>query len=136
MNANNQPDKTLAKVWQPGCIFLFGGCFTIAGLFGMCIACVIPVWKSLVAQNWVETPCTIVSSAVASKMDSDGTSYAPEIHYHYSLDGGEFKGDQYSFMTLWSERNWAQRIVDRYPAGSTSVCYYNPKNPGQSVLMR
>lgn len=106
------------------------------GMLFFVLGCVIPVMQAINSRGWRETPCTITSSELEISSDSDGTSYAPKIKYRYSLDGGEFNGDRYSFFKLSAGRKWAQSIVDRYPVGTTVKCFYDPQQPSQAVLDR
>ncbi len=89
------------------------------------------------AQRWVETPCIIESSWLETFDGDDGDTYAPNIEYSYSFGDGDYDGNLYVFVGGSSSgRKRHQRIVDRYPAGSSAVCYVNAKEPSESVLMR
>ena len=90
------------------------------------------------ASNWLETPCTITASRVAENRGSKGeTTYSIEIRYEYFIEGEKILGDKYNFDTGSSSgRDWRQKIVRAYPAGRKTVCYVNPADPDESVLVR
>ncbi len=113
-----------------GLIFFLVGCGIFWGLF------LYPWIKSREARSWPAHPCHIESSEVESHHDDDGTSYAPKIRYRYSLDGKDLFSERYTFTSMSSGRKWAERIVARFPAGTDSVCYYDPADPTMVVLER
>jgi hypothetical protein len=59
----------------------------------------------------------------------------PEIRYSYLVDGKEHEGNNVSFDPE-IRRNAAllRRISEHYEAGQEVAVYYDPKNPGVSVL--
>ena len=117
---------------------LFFGIFLAVG----CVASYFTLWRPwsnwLAARSWEETPCRIVSSQVATSSDSDGgTTYKVDITYTYVVEGGEFRGSRYDFMTVTSSGyDGKAAVVARYPAGTKAICWVNPANRTESVLSR
>jgi hypothetical protein len=79
----------------------------------------------------------ILSSRVVPHSDSDGTTYSVDILYSYSVAGQEFKANRYNFATGSSSgRRAKEAIVRRYPPNKQTVCYVNPADPSDAVLVR
>ena len=78
-----------------------------------------PFVQSRTARNWVETPCRIVSSEVKSSHDSNGTTYRPEIHYVYKLQGREYQGDRYQFLRFSSSGRASKAAAVRRTCSSS-----------------
>jgi len=118
-----------------GCLWLFGGIFIVAGGAVFWLFSVSPLIQLMNAKSWVETPCIVELSRLDTFNGDDGDTYAPHIEYSYSYGDGDYDGDRYTFSEGSSSgRNRHQAVVDRYPVGSTSVCYVNPDAPEESVL--
>jgi len=117
--------------------WLFGGIFTLIGI-GTFIALTIPMWsKAIASTQWIETPCVILSSGVKSHSGSKGTTYSVSIEYRYSFNGRDYRSDRYNPVPGSSSGYDGKKdIVNRYPQGSTQVCYVNPKNPQEALLKR
>ncbi len=83
---------------------------------------------------------TILSGAVqriSGKHENYHPHYSPSIQYAYVVEGQPYTSWTYRSMGWRSEREWsAQEIVDRYPAGSMHVAWYDTKSPGTAVLVR
>jgi len=98
---------------------------------------VIPAAHLLSALGWDEVPATVVSSSVRSWSTDDGTSYAADVLYTYSVGGRTWRSNRRSFFPMFgSGADSSRAIVERYPEGSTTVCYVDPEDPGRSVLDR
>ncbi|HKH45385.1 MAG TPA: DUF3592 domain-containing protein [Thermoanaerobaculia bacterium] len=122
---------------SPGCLVLFFGIFLAVG----CVLSYFILWKPwsgwLAARFWEETPCRIVSSQVAEISDSDGSTYKVDITYAYAVEGGEIRGSSYDFTNMSSSGyDGKAAIVARYPPGTQTTCWINPKNRTESVLSR
>src|SRR5262245_1994490 len=121
-----------------GCLVPFFGLFLLAGL-GASYLILWKPWSTWISSRfWQATPCTVVSSQVASSSDSDGTTYRVDITYTYVVDGGgELPGSNYDFMKVSSSgRESKAAIVAQYPPGTQTTCWVNPKNATESVLNR
>lgn len=122
----------------PGCLVLFFGIFLAIGL----VFSYFFLWKPwslwISARSWEATPCRIVSSQVAESSDSDGSTYRVDITYTYVVEGGgEQQGSNYDFMKVSSSGYEGKAaIVARYPPGTETTCWVNPKNATESVINR
>ena len=118
-----------------GCMWLFGGIFIFAGGLVVWLFSISPLIQLMSAKSWVETPCVIEVSRLDTFDGDDGDTYAPHIEYSYAFGDGDYEGDRYTFSEGSSSgRSRHQRVVDRYPVGSSSICYVNPDAPEESVL--
>ena len=121
-----------------GCVgmTLFGFVFFAAGV-GMYWMMLIGPWlASDAAKDWPSTPCTISTSRVDVDRDSDGTTYRPIVAYRYHVDGVKFDSSTYDFSEASRSKSTSYEIVNNYPAGMETVCYYDPGNLSNSVLVR
>jgi hypothetical protein len=75
-----------------------------------------PVIKVLRASSWETVPCEITSSKVARS--NDGDTFAIEVRYKYSFDGGQYEGTRYGFMggctTGYSSKD---EVIKQNPVG-------------------
>jgi hypothetical protein len=96
-----------------------------------------PVMKAFDSEKWQETPCKIISAQVGSHSDRDGTTYSIDIKYEYRFAGGTYYGNKYYFIGGSSSgyKNKA-RIVSEYKNAANPICYVNPENPAEAVLVR
>ena len=90
--------------------------------------------KQLEARNYATTSGTIDSSQVIDKSDDDGSSYAVEVKYHYTVNGRVFSSNVFNYGTKSASLSWANSVVGMHPAGSTTSVYYNPANPQDALL--
>lgn len=121
-----------------GCLRLFFLPFFLAGagmLYGFTIR---PALTIIEARQWVETPCVIESSRVASHSGDDSTTYSIEITYRYRFADRPYTSKRYNFSSFTSSSGHKskQAVVSRYPSGAEAVCYVNPKAPHEAVLDR
>jgi len=135
------PPKPAPLVIKPKAVaagsVVFFGIFAVAGAVALYFVTIRPVLKILDARDWNAVPCTVVSSHVQSHSSDDGRTYSVDILYAYEVNGREFRANQYHFMR-WSSSGYdgKARIVAQYPPGATSICYVNPKDPNDAVLLR
>jgi hypothetical protein len=117
---------------------IVGTVFIIVGSLLTYLFMIRPTLAIREAANWQETPCTITSSKVATSRGSkNGTTYSIDIHYEYLVDGEKILGDRYNFDTGSSSgQDWRRKIVNAHPPGRKTVCYVNPADPYDSVLVR
>ncbi len=117
--------------------YVFFSIFAVAGLVFSFFFLVLPIKNVIAARSWVETPCRVLSAQVKSHSDSDGTTYRVDISYRYEFNGKTFTSDRYNFMRFSSSgRSGKQAVVDKYRKAKNPVCFVNPDNPEQAVLVR
>jgi hypothetical protein len=118
-----------------GCLVVFFLIFFLAGTTVLVFFTLLPVVKSLSAENWPTAPCVIISSEVERSEGDDGPTYRVKVVYDYRVDDQQYRGDQYNFTTFYSGGYQGKKeIVDQYPPGSEHRCYYDPHDPSRSVL--
>jgi hypothetical protein len=117
---------------------IFGSVFLLFGLaFGYGFS-VRPWLHARVAADWVETPCTILSSRIASHDGTDGGStYSLEVRYEYVAGGEKRIGDRYDFSEgNSSSLGWREKARAALPKGRKTVCFVDPGDPDEAVLVR
>lgn len=119
-------------------LYVFFSIFTLAGALTLYSFLIKPSIRTISAYSWTERPCTIIAGRVrTSNRDSEYATFSVDILYSYEVNGRGYKSNRYDFSTA-SESfiNEKAEAVNRYPPGSTSVCYVNPSDPYDSVLKR
>ena len=121
--------------------WIIGAFFSVFLLVGACVSYGLffrPLWKIYCARNWPALPCVVISSEVRTSEDGDdGPTYSINIFYSYEFNGSAFKGNAYGFLGGSSSGYKSkQAVVSRHPPGSMTVCYANPSDPTEAVLVR
>ena len=90
--------------------------------------------------TWTETACVIRNSTVEEVREtlSDPVQYAPSILYNYLMDDVSHESTRIRRVPgqTFKDRAQAEAIVAKYPTGQGAVCYVNPNNPDEVILMR
>ena len=82
------------------------------------------------SQTWPAVAADIVSKRVAERRSSkSGTSYFPEITYHYNVMGQDFSKD--TRLGGMYSRQSAAKAIDSL--GATIAVHYNPNDPKEHV---
>jgi len=91
--------------------------------------------------NWPGAQGTISSSGVSKRTSKDSnhrtkTTYYPKVGYHYQVDGRKYTSHRIEFGggETGGSQKWAQKVVNKYPAGKTVAVHYNPQDPNYGVL--
>lgn len=88
-----------------------------------------------VSESWPATDGEILSSTIRVDTDEDGTSYFGDVTFRYFVDDVAYTSDNVSFGQYGSsDRDHAEEIVARYPAGSGATVHYDPAEPETAVL--
>lgn len=124
-------------------LVLFLGLFAAVGTLIFWLFTVSPGWTYLSARSWVETPCKILASEVAT-IESRGTgnnrretTYQVAVRYAYVVDGQEYEGTRYNLMDIATKgRKKKLSIVKKYPVGTEAKCYVDPRDPEASIIDR
>jgi hypothetical protein len=124
-------------------MLLFGLAFGSFGCLFVGIFVVMPLLRVQQMSDWVEVPCTILTSRVAANESSDGDTYRVEVSfaYHYPPAGPEGGGPRYESTRydagagVWtSGRAGKQAIVKSLPPGHRTTCHVDPDAPSEAVL--
>jgi hypothetical protein len=99
----------------------------------------LPAIRVLRSPSWTATPCTIVSATY--REGTLGTArhseYVPVITFAYTVAGRSHQGTRYDLSNSPDMRLPAvQEVVRRYPAGTRTTCYVNPRDESEAVLTR
>lgn len=71
----------------------------------------------------------------SSNTETAKTSYGADVQYEYRAQGKPYTGANIRLlMPLESSPAEVQPILDRYPVGKRVTVYFNPQDPGESVL--
>ena len=121
------------------------GCVVLpaAGLLLCTLYAYLILWKPartvMAARDWNAVPCRIVSSEVVRVPVMGGrTIYKLDIRYQYSLGGRAFTSNRFDAIGDSGSGSYdaKQRTVARYPAGTVTTCYVNPKQPRHAMIDR
>jgi hypothetical protein len=96
------------------------------------------------SQTWPSTTGRILLSEVRTSQtrDDDGNlqapSFYPYVEYDYILNGQAYKSHKLSFGSHEMFNNQAAAVAKLapYTVGADVTLFYNPQNPGDSVLER
>ena len=67
------------------------------------------------------------------------TSYDAVVRYRYTVGGQSYTNDQYAAGSDYfssSNQSRTRLFLDRHPVGADITVFYNPRQPGSSVLER
>ena len=122
---------------KAGCLRGFFFVFLAMGAFAFWDMTLKPLLQIRAARDWQAVPCTILSSSVASHDGDDSTTYSVKIEYRYEVDGREYRASRYRFQSgSDSNRKEKAAIVRAHPAGLTTVCFVDLRNPSEAVIDR
>ena len=66
----------------------------------------------------------------------DKSTYAPNVSYRYEVDGKEYESSRLTIVPRnYSSRQWVNEILASYPVGGTVRVFYDPKDPGNCLLV-
>ena len=87
------------------------------------------------SRSWPQVPATIEESEVRPELFSETRMYKPLVRYRYAAPGGTFTGRNLATTgRLYAKPERAQKIVDRYPVGTTVMARYNPDDPSEALV--
>lgn len=93
--------------------------------------------NSVAMRSWPQVPCTILESRAEQGSDrsSGGSEHRFVVRYRYEWRGVAFEGDRYRpGYSGSSDASEAERLVTRYPEGSSARCLVDPARPEESAL--
>lgn len=102
-------------------------------------AAVVLSWNGLSSLSWPTAIATVQESYVYDSSADGGSAedavYRPVVIYRYVVEDKVYQGTRIRFGDdTTNTRPPAQRVAERYPAGSTIDIYYHPNRPAHSVL--
>jgi hypothetical protein len=133
-------DEPAVEEGEGGC---FGCLLTIflvgVGLLFTGLLVVWPLAEASRASGWAETTCEVVAHDLDEERDSDGdVMYTERVVVAHELDGVRHEGHRVGFEGTGSTNVRATFTgnLERFPAGSTHPCWYDPSDPDDVVLDR
>jgi len=129
--------RTVSPRTRSFSLALFFSIFLVAGLAAFAFLVIRPMMKIQQSRHWLQLPCTILSSEVRPHHGDNGTTYSVDIFYQYFANGKEYKANRYSFLTGSSSGyDGKAAVVARYRPGTKALCFVNPADPTEAVLVR
>ena len=145
----NDPRPPISLGCSKAFIFIVGRLFPLSFGLGSLIFLGFGLWainKGMQSENWDKGTARVTSSEIEKtenrSKDAQGftrtsTSFSVRVQYTYTVEGSSYEGNTIGFGTMsHNEKSDAQEELKSYPKGKTIVVYYDPENPGDSVLKK
>ena len=116
------------KAFAGSAVFILMGVF-----FGFYIF-LKPVSEIDRAKDWLETECVIESMVFKETGDGPESETYTAIVYTYVFNGKNYKSNVYELGTSFN--NLQQKSGIMYSAGEKTVCFINPNNPAEAVMIK
>jgi hypothetical protein len=109
--------------------------------------CVLLAWgflnarTAVLSKSWPSVPGVIQTSTVSHQVSyTDGVehSYSPVLSYDFQLNGRSYSGTRIASVSPSSSstgESGCLEILQPYPAGSSVMVYYNPRDPSECLLV-
>ena len=92
-------------------------------------------YQCIVSSQWPTTAVRVTASTVNTGVSNMGEWWLPDVTYEYQVNGSSYYSNGIRFlMPPFYSPDGARAIKADYPQGAEVRAFYNPKNPGQSVL--
>lgn len=108
--------------------------FVLLGLFFGFNIFLKPVSEANRAKDWVERECIIEFMNFKETGIGPGSKTYTDVLYSYEFDGKKYESDVYELGTSFS--NLKQRSGIMYSAGEKAICFVNPDNPAEAVMVK
>ena len=120
----------------------------VIGGFGLAVLAIVvsSLREAAAMKRWPVAQGQILSAKVEEYRESISrgtggprdrmTLYRPVLLYEYEVEGNRFRGSRIAQSPGLNRGvpEFAEKVVERYRAGSTVAVRYNPKRPDESVL--
>jgi hypothetical protein len=123
------------------------GLFLMAAGLAVTALLFIPYNRAMETRAWTETPCMITESRMEEYRISELAEPVARvfIKYHYTINNKQYTGTRYQRVTFAGgdeesvtkrtpHFDQAEKLVEKYPVGTTAVCWVNPAAPSEAVL--
>ena len=92
---------------------------------------------SLESMKWAEVPCKIDSAVVRLDPKTKAAAYLPDVRYRYQWNDRTYHGTRFAWDTSsYSRKSSIEKWIEPFPAGKETVCFVNPNQPEEAVLLR
>ena len=110
------------------------GITALAG-FGLLVKATRDRIKCNRALSWPTAQGKVLESRLREDQDSEGKTWAVYIQYEYWANGDTWCSDVWRLEAGSSSFTGAmEKVIARYPAGSSVTVYYNPDAPNDAML--
>ena len=99
-----------------------------------CWVSIADIFQGLQSLFWPRSQGTIKESSIEKETEKNSVRYRAKIVYDYSVSGSLYEADRISFKDSLSSREEIQRIIKKFPSGSTVMVRYHPRKPQLAVL--
>ena len=131
------------KTQRRACLLLGGVLLALSALLTWMFL-LEPWLQAMDARGWPAVPCQILSSRNrwSTDLENGTASSTVEVQYRYRFEGTTYTSDRYDFVHTGtyfktaSAASTEQEIATQLTPGASTVCFVNPKNPGEAVLHR
>jgi len=100
------------------------------------------LWESFsqakATRTWKETSCLIIRSKIDEKSSKHiSKEYSWNVEYNYDFDGKAYS----SVFHMPRAAKWTSRkdeieaLVEQYPKDAKALCFVNPAEPSQAILV-
>jgi len=99
-------------------------------------------------RSWIEVPCLIKSVKIDVEPVSAIANFFWAIFYEYEYEGLKYTSSRYNIVEknkviggkekkeIIKARKANQKVQEPYSVGDKTVCFVNPDNPSNSILIR
>lgn len=95
------------------------------------------LWTVFRSRRWPAVEGEIVRSEAVEGSPRSVMRWSVDVKYGYRVGKTRYVGEYYYPLSdgiSWTQA-WARRLADRFPAGSKVLVFYDPGDPGLSVLL-
>ncbi len=92
--------------------------------------------KVRVSAAWPTAMGAIIKSEIRRPAHTD-SRYELAVEYAYLVNGTRYTGKRIEFgQKGYARRKTAEAAIEKYPANSSVIVYFNPEKPEEAVLSR
>jgi len=127
----------MTEIFQNGMLILLAGAGVLLLLLGALLIGVglFALQRRGASRGWPQAAAAIEVSEVRPETFSETEMYKLVIRYRYGAPGGTFTSNHLATTgRLYRKPAAAQKIVDRYPVGSSVMARYNPDDPSEAMI--
>ena len=86
-------------------------------------------------QNWPSVDGVVIKSEVVELHSDDNTTYKPKLTYQYQVGNKTYTNDRLEIVNIgYSFKSDAETLIKAHPVDSKVTVYYDPEEPGESLL--
>jgi hypothetical protein len=96
-----------------------------------------PILRWFASLGWVEVACKIDSTTVIVDQKPEAIAFLPQVRYRYQWNDQTYIGTRFAWDDAsHKSRESIEKWIEPFPAGKDTVCYVNPTDPKESILLR